>query len=96
MDNNIIETVKSYKYLGVLMSSNGSFLNARKCIYEKANKAMHLLHKRIQNLSLPLDLQLKLFDSTILPIITYGSEIWGYENLEMFERIHTILLRSIT
>ena len=96
MDNNIIEIVKSYKYLGVIMTSNGSFLNARKCIYEKASKAMHLLHKRIQNLNLPLDLQLKLFDSTILPIITYGCEIWGYENLEMFERIHTKFLRSIT
>ena len=64
--------------------------------YEKSFKAMHLLHKRIQNLNLPLDLQLKLFDSTILPIITYGCEIWGYENLEIFERIHTKFLRSIT
>ena len=57
-----------------------------------------LLHKRIQNLNLPLDLQLKLFDSacTILPIIIYGCEILGYENLETFERIHTKFLRSIT
>ena len=91
-----IEISNSYKYLGVLLSSNGSFLNARKAIYEKANKAMHLLYKRIYNLNLPLDLQLQLFDSTILPIITYGSEIWGYENLDMFERIHNQFLRTIT
>lgn len=44
MDNNIIEIIKSYKYMGVIMTSNGSFLNARKCIYEKSFKAMHLLH----------------------------------------------------
>ena len=91
-----IEISNSYKYLGVLLSSNGSFLNARKAIYEKANKAMHLLYKRIYNLNLPLDLQLQLFDSTILPIITYGSEIWGYENLDMFERIQNQFLRTIT
>ena len=96
MDGNIIEIVKNYKYLGVVMSSNGSFLSARKCIYEKANKAMHLLYKRIYNLNLPLDLQLKLFDSTILPIITFGSDIWGFENLEMFERIQNQFLRTIT
>ena len=96
MEESIIEIVKSYKYLGVLMSSNGSFLNARKSIYERANKAMHLLYKRIYNLNLPLDLQLKLFDSTILPIITYGSDIWGYESLDMFERIHNQFLRTIT
>ena len=57
-DGNTIEIVKSCKYLGVLMSSNGSFLNARRCIYEKANKAMYILYKRIYNLNLPLDLQL--------------------------------------
>lgn len=96
MEETIIEIVKSYKYLGVLMSSNGSFLNARKAIHERANKAMHLLYKRIYNLNLPLDLQLKLFDSTILPIITYGCDIWGYENLELFERIHNQFLRTIT
>ena len=70
MEENIIEVVQSYKYLGVLMSNNGSLLNARKCIFKKANKAMHLLYKWINNLNLPLDLQLKLLDSTILPIIT--------------------------
>ena len=40
---------------------------------------MHLLFMRANNLDLPLDLQLKLFDNTVLPILTYGSEIWGYE-----------------
>ena len=69
MDGNIIEIVNNYKYLGVLLSNNGSFLNARKSIHYKANKAMHLLYMRINNLDLPIDLQLKLFDSTILPIM---------------------------
>ena len=96
MDGNVIEIVNNYRYLGVLLSNNGSFLNARKSIHDKANKAMHLLYMRINNLDLPIDLQLKLFDSTILPIMTYGCEIRGYENLQMFERIHNSFLRSIT
>ena len=96
MEGNIIEVVKNFRYLGVVMSSNGSFLTARKNAYEKANKAMHLVYKRIHNLNLPLDLQLKLFDSTVLPIITYGSEIWGFENLEILERIQKQFLRTIT
>ena len=96
IEEHIIEVVQSYKYLGALLSNNGSFLNARKCIFEKANKAMHLLYKRINNLNLPIDLQRKLFDYTTLPIITYSCEIWGYENVQMFERIHTSFLRTIT
>ena len=44
---------------------------------EQARKAMHLLFMRANNLDLPLDLQLKLFDNTVLLILTYGSEISG-------------------
>jgi hypothetical protein len=91
-----IEIVKDYKYLGILFSSSGSFLNARKLIASQANKAMHLLYTRIFNLDLPLDIQLKLFDQTILPILTYNCEVWGHENLDMIERIHTDFLRKIT
>ena len=57
---------------------------------------MHLLYKRIFNLNLPIDLQLKLFDQTILPILTYSCEIWGFENIDMIERIHSDFLRKIT
>ena len=57
---------------------------------------MHLLYKRIYDLNLSLDLQLILFDNTILPTITYGSDVWGYENLKIFECIHNQFLRSIT
>jgi len=29
----------------------------------------------------------KLFDSMIVPILTYGSEIWGFKETEEIERI---------
>ena len=64
--------------------------------FGKANKAKHLLYKQINSLNLPLDLQLKLFDNTILPIITKSCELWGYENVQMFEPIHTSVLKIIT
>ena len=96
MGNNDIEIIKEYKYLGVVFSSTGSFLNARKHIAEQAKKAMHLLFMRINNLNLPLDLQLKLFDHTVMPILYYASEIFGFENLKIIETIHNEFLRKIT
>ena len=57
---------------------------------------MHLLFMRAKNLDLPLDLQLKRFDNTVLPILTLGSEFWGYESLEMLERVHTDFLRRMS
>ena len=58
MGNNDTEIIKEYKYLGVVFSSTGSFLNAHKHIAEQAKKAMYLLFMRINNFNLPLDLQL--------------------------------------
>lgn len=90
-----IEIKDSYKYLGVIFSKSGSFLNARKHIAEQARKAMQLLFIRSNNLDLPLYLQIKLFDNTILPILTYGSEVFGYENTEILEGVHLQFLRKI-
>ena len=68
-----IESVKEFKYLGVLFTQNGRFVQNIKKISELACKAMYLLRKRIVNLQLPVDCQLKLFDQTIVPILLYGS-----------------------
>ena len=38
---------------------------------------MHVHFKRIRNRNIPIDLQVYLFDHTILPIALYGCEIWG-------------------
>jgi hypothetical protein len=91
-----IEIIDHYHYLGVTFSSTGSFLKARKHVVEQANKAMHLLFTRVNNSDLPIDLILKLFDHTVLPILTYGSEIFGFENLDILERVHNNFLRKIT
>jgi hypothetical protein len=56
---------------------------------------MHLLYSRINNLNLPIYLILKLFDNTILPILTYSAEVWGYESIDLLEKIHNEFLRKI-
>ena len=56
---------------------------------------MNLLNKKIRNLNLPIDLQIKLFDHTIAPILLYGCEIWGYQNTQIIENVHNDFLRNI-
>ena len=56
---------------------------------------MHLLQIRIKNLNLPVDLQLKLFDQTILPIMTYSCEIFGFENCGLFEKKKSYSVSSL-
>ena len=56
------------------------FVQHIKYLSSLAKKSMQLLRKRIVNLHLPVDCQLKLFDQTIVPISLYGSETFGFEN----------------
>jgi hypothetical protein len=44
---------------------------------------MHLLFTKLNNADLPPDVAMKLFENTVVPILTYGSEIFGYENLDL-------------
>ena len=54
---------------------------------------MFALLRRSRQLSLPLDIQLKLFDSFILPILTYGYEVWGFKNTNLIEKFHLMYLK---
>ena len=42
----------------------------------------------MQNVCTPVDLQLKLFDSIVLPILTFSCEVWGFENCAEIEKVH--------
>ena len=90
-----IEIVSSYSYLGILFNYNGNFTIARKKLSEQAQKALYALYRKLRNISIPIDLQLKLFDSLIEPILLYSCEIWGFENLAILEKIHLQFLKRI-
>ena len=62
---------------------------------DQARKALYCLYRKLRNISIPIDLQFKLFDTPILPIITYGSEIWGYENTKQLKKLHLQFCRNI-
>ena len=96
LGNSNIEICDDFKYLGVQFSKYRSFHKTIKHNVEHAKKALHLLYKRINNLHIPIDLQIHLFDHTILPILLYGCEVWGFSNLNMIEIVHNQFLRNIT
>ena len=37
---------------------------------------------------LDADVMFKMFDCTVLTILLYGSEVWGYGNVELIERLY--------
>ena len=85
-----LEIVQEFKYLGVIFNYNGSFIKNRKHVYEQ-----YSLLRRSRQLDPPLDIQLELFDTLIMPILTYGCEVWGFENLNIIEKLHLKYLKYI-
>ena len=55
---------------------------------DQAQKALYALYRKKYNLAIPVDLQLKLFDTLVTPILLYSSEIWGFECIFNIEKIH--------
>ena len=95
MNDEIIEIVDAYSYLGILFNFNGSFIKAKSKLVDQARKALFAVYVRIKNQSIPIDLQLKLFDSLVEPILLYGAEVWGFENILLLERLHLQFCKKI-
>ena len=38
--------------------------------------------------NLPIECQLDLFDKIVKPILLYGSEVWGFRNCGILEKVH--------
>ena len=77
--NNVrIENVKTFKYLGFTISAkNCSFTPMIQDLSTRANRAIAALNNKIKLSTLPTRLAVKIFNSQIVPILLYGSEVWG-------------------
>jgi hypothetical protein len=87
-DGKSVDIVDSFKYLGVIFNFNGKFDLCQKNLREQGCKAMFALLSRCNTLNLPIDLQLDLFDKMVVPILTYGGEIWGFSNNSALESVN--------
>ena len=90
-----VEVVEEYVYLGTTVSYNGKYKKAIKKQVTQAKRALFGLKSKKEMYDLPFDIVLDLFDKMILPILLYGCEIWGYEELECIEVFYRKFLKEI-
>lgn len=77
--NQIIEVTKSYRYLGIILTSNGGLKTAADTLAKQGQKSLFCLLKKASKLQYPNSLLLShLFDALVRPVLEYGSETWGY------------------
>ena len=94
-NNEQLEVVDSFIYLGVTLSFNGLFYKAQKHLSEQASRALYSLNSLFQSTQLCIQDKLKLFDALVSPIMNYGCGIWGFHNSKDIEKVHLRFLKQI-
>ncbi len=88
-ENNDIEIVKKFTYLGIVFTPGGSFNETQSLLAGQAQKAIFKLNKYLYKFTdiTPLH-RIQLFDKLINPILNYGAEICGFYHANQIERVH--------
>ena len=97
-----LDVVKNYKYLGVIFQSISRcdcnlFHDAYLHVACQARKAMFKILKDTKKIGMiPPKVALQLFDSLVLPILEYSSEIWfSNKEIQELEAVHLKFLKII-
>ena len=93
--NELIGIEFDYKYLGVIFNYNNKFTKGIKERVTIANRAMFSLLKKCRNLFLPIDIQIELFQKCINPVLLYGCEVWGYQDVSKCTKLQLKFLKII-
>ena len=74
-DGCVLEIVRSYPYLGIIISVSGSFNEAMESLKEKGMKSIHSLYDVVSKCN--TGTSMKLFKTLVEPITNYGCEVWA-------------------
>ncbi len=95
-DGKELETVGQFKYLGLVFGSSGKFAKTFDNILTQSYKALFNM-KALQHQYPEINIKanLHLFDTLVLPVLNYGSEIWGFAKAEKLEKFYLNYLKTI-
>jgi len=75
-----VDRVESYKYLGFVVHATKKMTLGTDALVATAKKALFAMRRRCALLGIrDPALQCKLFDTLVLPILSYGCEVWGVD-----------------
>ena len=91
-----IEIVNTFSYLGIVFTTGGSFSSAVNTLAGQAQKALFQLNKYLYKFTfITPKHKIELFDKLIVPVLSYGCEVWGFMNSKALESIHLRYLKGI-
>ena len=93
--NNILEVVESYTYLGLNLICDGKLKLAIETLSNQATRAIFVIKKLYNYNNLDVYSKMKLFESIVVPILCYGCEVWGFDNVNDIEKIQIRFYKNL-
>ncbi len=94
--NEVIEVVNCYKYLGLHFTTKLSLTQTVNELATKAKARTAQVLKCLWRLgSVHSEVFFKIYDAQILPVLMYGSEIWGYQRFDAIEKAHLFACKRL-
>lgn len=91
-----IEIVNNYKYLGVILTYNLSFVKHLQTKLEAAKAAINANWlSYIYNSKITFSNKMKIFDTAAKSIMFYGAQVWGFEEFESVEKLFRFFVKKI-
>jgi hypothetical protein len=95
-NNNNIENVRHYSYLGGNFSITGTFTEANNVLYiKKGLKAFFKIRKYFEHHKTKIKTILHVFDHTVKPVLLYGSEVWGIFAVDKLQKQKDLYLNKL-
>ena len=89
-----IESVLTYKYLGLNFHVNGNLSTPKKDLVNRGLKAMFKLMSCFKSSHPSFNTSIHLFDHVVKPVLLYASEIWGSDHITMKSSLHNFMLKD--
>ncbi|MCP4473446.1 MAG: reverse transcriptase family protein [Gammaproteobacteria bacterium] len=92
-----IEQVSNFKYLGTIISGDGTIDKELSTRIQKASGAFNLLGSIWHNRNIKTSTKIRIYKAAVLTILLYGSEVWNTTQTQMkrFQVFHHRCLRRI-
>ena len=90
-----IECIGKYKYLGIIFDEHLTFNNTANTLSDSGGRALGKLLSKLKFLKgLGYNTYTHLFESYVVPILLYGSGVWGYKNFSCCETVQNRAIRA--
>lgn len=95
-NNNPLEVVPSYKYLGIELTVRLSFQQHLKTKLQQAKQAINVTWgKLLSKRDVSLETKFKLFDSVVRAVLCYSAQVWGFKKYQEVEMLLRFFIKRL-